>query len=53
MKTYEIDVEHLKHPRYVVENKEYQKQLFDVMGRNNKLKQLWWRVESKLRRTFL
>ena len=38
---------------HLVENKEYQKQLFDVMGRNNKLKQLWWRVESKLRRTFL
>ena len=53
MKTYEIDVENLKHPRYVVGNKEYQKRLFDVMGRNNKLKQLWWRVESKLRRTFL
>lgn len=53
MKTYEIDSENLKHPKYILENKEYHKKLFDIMGRNNFVKAFWWRVEGKLRRMFL
>lgn len=53
MKTYEIDTENIKHPKYVVENQVYRKKLFDIMGRNNKFKAICWKVESKLRRMFL
>lgn len=53
MKTYDIDVTNLKHPKYVVENVKYKNELFSIMGRNDKLKTFWWKVESKLRRTFL
>ena len=53
METYELDTDNLNHPKYIVENAQYRKQLFDVMGRNNRLKQLRWKVESKLRRIFL
>lgn len=53
MKIHKIDTENLIHPKYVVENVLYRKQLFDIMGRNNKFKLLWWKVESKLRRMFL
>jgi len=53
MKTYEIDTEHIKHPKYIIENRSYQKKLFKIMGRNSKVKTFIWRVESKLRRIIL
>jgi len=53
MKTYEIDTEHIKHPKYMLENREYQRKLFKIMGRNNPIKTFFWRIESKLRRMFL
>ena len=53
MKTYEKESEHIKHPKYMLENRAYQKKLFKIMGRNNPLKTFLWRVESKLRRMFL
>lgn len=53
MEGYEIDTYQLKHPKYVVDNKEYHKQLFDIMGRNSRIKTLWWRIESIFRRYFL
>lgn len=53
METYEIDIEKLVHPNYVVENKQYRKKVFDIMGRNNIFKSFWWRIESRLRRTLL
>ena len=53
MKTYEIDTEHIVHPKYMLENREYQRKLFKIMGRNNPMKTFLWRVESKLRRMFL
>ena len=53
MKTYNIDVNNLKHPKYVIENKRYRIDLFNIMGRNNPLKQFWWKIESKIRRIIL
>ena len=53
MKIYETTTDVLKHPRYLLENKAYRKKLFSIMGRNNKVKQLYWKIESKLRRMFL
>lgn len=53
MKTYEIETESIKHPKYMIENRSYQKKLFKIMGRNSALKTFIWRAESKLRRMFL
>lgn len=53
MKTYDIDVNELKHPQYIVENKAYKDELFKIMGRNGVLKKTLWRIESKLRRILL
>ncbi|MBS7217323.1 glycosyltransferase [Thomasclavelia spiroformis] len=53
MKTYELTIDDIKHPRYLLENKEYRRKLFSIMGRNNKIKKFYWKVESKLRRMFL
>lgn len=53
MKTYELESDAIKHPQYVLEDKAYRKKLFAIMGRSNKLKQLLWKIESKLRRMFL
>ncbi len=53
MKTYDIDTDHLKHPKYMLVNRAYQKTLFRIMGRNSVIKAFMWRVESKLRRKFL
>lgn len=53
MKTYDIDTEHIRHPKYMLENRTYQKILFKIMGRNSVLKTFFWKVESKLRRMFL
>ena len=53
MKTYEVETEHIKHPKYMLENKTYQKKLFRIMGRNSGVKTFLWRVESKLRRMLL
>ncbi len=53
MKTYDIDTDHIKHPKYMLVNRTYQKTLFKIMGRNSVIKTFMWRVESKLRRMFL
>ena len=49
MKRYELEFP-LKHPKYVMENKEYRRKTFSKMARNNKLKQFYRSVESKIRR---
>lgn len=53
MKTYEIDAKRIKYPKYMVENRAYQKELFKIMGRTNPIKAFAWKVESKLRCKFL
>lgn len=53
MKLNEIDTDNIVHPKYMLENRAYQKELFRIMGRNSVVKKFCWKVESKLRRMFL
>ena len=52
MKRYELEFP-LKHPKYVMENKEYRRKTFSKMARNNKLKQFYRKVEGKIRRIII
>lgn len=45
MKSYEIDFP-LKHPKYIINDVEFQKQLFRVMGWGHPMVQFWRRIEK-------
>lgn len=52
MKQYEMQFP-LKHPQYMLENKEYRKKTFSKMARDNKIKLLYRKIDSKLRRMII